>query len=212
MISRRRLAMFSAVIVSAALTGCDSMNIFNRDDKIKQLTAELETARAEAEAAKKSAFEARKQSAQDRKRVDTLVAIGPDRLKKLNYPVSIKLGQYTGGADFDGQPGHDGVKVFLLPIDAQGDTVKAAGSVTIKLHDLAQPEDQTLVGEYKLTVDQVAKAFAGGFGVYHYSFKCPWKQGPPKNSDLTVRVEFIDYITGKTLSVQKVCKVDPPAK
>ncbi|MDP6634408.1 MAG: hypothetical protein QGG42_05890 [Phycisphaerae bacterium] len=210
MISRGTAVMVSAVLVSAALTGCGGTNIFQQDEKIKQLTADLAAARAEAQTARQDAITAKKYAALKQKQIDTLVGIGPDRLKKLYDVKSLKLGQYTGGADLDGQSGDDGVKVFLRPVDAKGDTIKAAGSVTIQLYDLALPADKTLIGEYKWDVDEVAKAFASGFMAYHYTFTCPWKSGPPKNAGITVRVEFVDYLTGKTLSTQKVCKIDLP--
>ena len=211
MTSRGLLVLISAVIVSAALPGCRGMDIFGQDKKVRQLTADLESARAEAKTARQAASAARSELVRKQKRIDTLVALGPDRLKKLYYAKAVKLGQYTGGADLDGQVGDDGIKVFLRPIDANGDTIKAAGSVTVQLYDLAQPGDKTLIGEYKWSVDEVAKAFSGGFMTYHFSFTCPWKPAPPKHEEITVRVEFIDYLTGKAFTVQKVCKVDLPA-
>ena len=210
MTSRGMLVMISAALVSAALPGCGGVNPF-QDKKVKQLTADLASARAETELARKDAADARTQLAGKQKRIDTLVAIGPDRLKKLYKVTSLKLGQYTGGADLDGQPGDDGVKVFLRPIDANGDTIKAAGSVTIQLYDLAQPSDKTLIGKYEWSVDQVAKKFSAGFMAYHFTFTCPWKNGPPKHDRITVRIEFVDYLTGKTFPVQKLCKIDLPA-
>jgi len=208
MTSRGRLVMISAVIVSAALPGCRGMDLFQQDKKLKQLTADLQASRAETELARKDAHDAKSQLADKQKRIDTLVAIGPDRLKKLYYPTSLKLGQYTGGADLDGQPGDDGIKVFLRPIDANGDTIKAAGSVTIQLYDLALGSDKTLIGEYKWSVEELAKVFSGGFIAYHYTLTCSWKNGSPKHDQITMRLEFVDYITGKTLSTQKLCKVD----
>lgn len=211
MIFRGMLVMISAALVSAALPGCPGMNPFS-DKKVKQLTADLASARAETELARKDADDAKSQLAGKQKRIDTLVALGPDRLKKLYDVTSLKLGQYTGGADLDGQAGDDGIKVFLRPIDANGDTIKAAGSVTIQLYDLAQPPDKTLIGKYEWSVDQVAKKFSGGFMAYHYTFTCPWKDAPPKHDQITVRLEFVDYLTGKTLPVQKLCKVDLPSE
>ena len=212
MTSRGKLVMISAVIVSAALTGCRGMDIFQQDKKLKQLTADLQASRAETELARKDAHDAKSQLAAQKKRIDTLVAIGPDRLQKLYYPTSLKLGQYTGGADLDGQPGDDGVKVFLRPNDANGDTIKAAGSVSIQLYDLALGSDKTLIGEYKWSVEELAKAFSSGFIAYHYTLTCPWKNGQPKHDQITMRLEFVDYITGKTLSIQKLCKVDLAAR
>lgn len=210
MTSPGRLALMAAFVASAALSGCRGMdfNPFTQAETIKQLRAELETSQAETKAAQKSSALSQKYLALKQKRIDTLVGIGPDRLKKLYHVEAIKLGQYTGGADLDGQDGDDGVKVFLRPIDARGDTIKAAGSVTVQLYDLAAPTDKTLVAEYKWSVDEVAKAFSGGFMAYHYTFTCPWKNAPPAHAALTVRVAFVDYLTGKTFSTQKLCKVD----
>ncbi|MBT3200695.1 MAG: hypothetical protein HN350_12355 [Phycisphaerales bacterium] len=213
MIIRRTLIVISAVIVAAGLTGCDGMNMnpFAKGDQVKQLTADLEAARGEAETAKKDAADAKKKLAAQQKRIDTLMALGPDRLKKLHYPTKLTLGQYTGGADLDAQPGDDGIKVYLRPIDANGDTIKSAGSVAIQMYDLALAPTKTLIGEYKWNTEQTAKSFTGGFMAYHYTFVCPWKPTPPANSEITIRVEFTDYLTGKTLTVQKLCKVDLPA-
>jgi hypothetical protein len=83
--------------------------------------------------------------------------------------------------------------------------------VTIQLYDLAQPPDKTLIGEYKWTIEQVVKAFSSGFMAYHYTFTCPWRNGPPAHDQITVRVAFVDYLTGKTLLVQKHCKIDLPS-
>nr|MBC8373138.1 hypothetical protein [Planctomycetota bacterium] len=161
MISRGMLVLISAVVVSAALPGCRGMDIFQQREKIEQLTADLESARAETKVAQQAVSDARSELARKQKRIDTLVGLGPDRLKKLYYAKAIKLGQYTGGADLDAQGGDDGIKVFLRPIDANGDTIKAAGSVTVQLYDLGEPADKTLIGQYKWSVDEVAKAFSG---------------------------------------------------
>ena len=209
MTSRCMLAMISVALIAAALPGCGGMDIFQQDKKIAQLTADLDAARAEAKVAKQAAADAENESARKQKRIDTLLGIDPDRLKKLYHPTTLKLGPYTGGTDLDGQPGHDGVKVYLRPIDQRGDTLKVAGTVTIQLYDLAAT-DRKLVGQYEFDVDEVSKAFSGGFMAYHFTFTCPWKPAPPKNAGITIRAEFTDYLTGKKLTAQKVCKIDLP--
>ncbi len=208
MTSRCIPAMISAALISAALTGCSGMDFFKSDKKITDLNAELAASRAETQAAKQAAADAQGELARKQKQIDTLLGIKPDRLEKLYHPVKIALGQYTGGSDLDGQPGHDGVKVYLRPIDQHGDTIKTAGTVRIQLYDLAAPADQTLIGQFDFDVDQVSKAFSGGFMAYHFTFTCPWKPAPPKNAGLTIRVEFTDYLTGKKFSAQKVCKIE----
>jgi hypothetical protein len=208
MTSRCIPAMISAALVSAALSGCSGMDFFKSDKKIADLNAELAAAHSETLTAKQAAADAQTELAQKQKQIDTLLGIEPDRLKKLYYPVKITLGQYTGGADLDGQPGHDGVKVYLSPIDQRGDTIKTAGTVRIQLYDLAARPDQTLIGQFDFNVDEVSKAFASGFMAYHFTFTCPWKPAPPKNAEITIRAEFTDYLTGKKLSAQKVCKIE----
>jgi len=204
------LMLVAVVVASVALSGCRGVDIFGKDKKIKQLEGDLTSARRELAKARKDTDRASSELAEKQNRIDSLMKLGPKRLDKLFYVQGIKLGNYTGGADFDDKAGDDGIKVFLRPIDSNGDTIKAAGSVTVQLYDLAQPADKTLIGEYKWSVDEVAKAFSSGFISYQFTFKCPWKSGTPGHKEITVRVEFTDYLTGKQFNAQKLCKVDLP--
>ena len=140
--------------------------------------------------------------------VETLQGLGPDRLERLYRVTSIELGRYTGGVDLDGKDGHDAIKVYLDPLDRYGSTIKAAGEVSIRLFDLAEPAEKNLIGEYRWSVDELAQQWRGGFGVYRFSFICPWKAGPPRHDQITVRAEFVDYLTGRRFSTQRVCKVN----
>lgn len=148
------------------------------------------------------------QAAANRKQIESLLDLGDKRLEKL-YPVTaLKLGSHTGGIDQDGRPGHDAVKVFLEPIDQDGNVIKAAGEVTIQLFDLAAKD--TLVAQYAFGVDEVRKHWSSGFLAYHYSFVCPWPQArPPQHDQITVRVVFRDYLTGKQFTAQsdKPCRI-----
>jgi hypothetical protein len=143
------------------------------------------------------------------KQIRSLQALGgAKRLEKIYNVSKIAIGRYTGGVDTDGVVGHDAIKVFLRPIDQDGSTLKAAGDVKIQIFDLALPEKEVLIGEYKWPVDKISKQWSGGFMTYHFSFVCPWKKAsPPKHKKLTVRVEFLDYLTGKIFVAQKVCEV-----
>ncbi|HUS48279.1 MAG TPA: hypothetical protein VM098_09170 [Phycisphaerae bacterium] len=144
------------------------------------------------------------------KQIRTLQALGPKRLEKMYHVTAIQLGRYTGGIDTDAQGGHDAIKVYLAPVDQDGSTIKAAGDVAVQLYDLAEPAGGNLIGEYKWPVDKLSGQWSGGIITYHYSFVCPWKNGPPKHDEITVRVKFVDYLTGKTFTAQKLCKVNLP--
>jgi len=145
-----------------------------------------------------------------RQQIKTLQALGDARLEKLYHVERIDLGQYTGGINTDDQAGDDAIKVYLQPIDQYGSVIKAAGEVTVQLFDLAMPPQENLIGQYKWNVDEVAKLWSSGFLVYHYSFLCPWQHGVPKHDQITVRVEFVDYLTGKHFTAQKVCTIALP--
>lgn len=144
-------------------------------------------------------------------RIETLQALGDRRIEQLFTVDRIELGQYTGGLDTDDEPGHDALKVYLLPQDAAGSTIKAAGDVTIRMYDLASPAGEELLAEYTWPAGKLGEHWSSSLMTYHFSFVCPWKDRPA-HDEITVRVEFIDYLTGKRFTAQKLCEVDlPPA-
>jgi hypothetical protein len=155
-----------------------------------------------------------KQTIADRDRqIQTLQQFDDKRMELLFRVERIELGRYTGGYDSDGQPGHEGIRVYLQPIDQQGSVIKSAGDVDIKVFDLAEPEANNLILQYRYGVDTIAEHWASGFLTYHYSFDCPWPAGqPPRHQELVLRVEFTDYLTGKTFVTEKPVTVDLPTQ
>ncbi len=125
-------------------------------------------------------------------------------MENLFHVTGITLGKYTAGVDLDGKGSHNGIRVYLTPIDRDGHAIKAAGAVKIQLFDLAAKEN--LLVEYDFPVEKISERWAAGFMTYHYRFDCPWPT-PPEHEDITVRAEFTDYLTGKTFTAQKVCTV-----
>ena len=67
--------------------------------------------------------------------VTRLEGFGPDRPAAMFAPVTIAMASLSGGADYDGQPGDDGITVHLQLLDTDGDAVKAPGTITIQLLD-----------------------------------------------------------------------------
>lgn len=141
----------------------------------------------------------------------TLQALGEKRLEQLYTVKRIRLGASTCGGDTDGKQGDDAVKVVIEPIDQHGSVIKAAGRVSIRVFDLAAPEATNLLAESSHDPNTVTKHWVSGFMGGYFAFTCPLP-APPAHSELTVRVEFIEYLTGKTFTAQKVVKVDLPAK
>ena len=200
--SRKRPQCWFLLLAAAAGIGCAPADV----DVQRLQKLERENAKLKAQAANlRDAVAA--QGAQ----IETLQALGPKRLEKLFHVASIDLGRYTGGVNLDGKEGDDGIRVYLIPKDAAGHTLKAAGNIRVQLFDLAAAEKDRLVLTCEFPVEKIGGKWAGGFLTRHYKLDCLWKVPPPR-ADITVRASFTDYLTGKEFTAQKLCKVSlPPA-
>jgi len=144
--------------------------------------------------------------------VGVLQRLGNKRLELLNVPVRVEIERMSGGYDDDKVLGDDGVVVYLRPFDSVGDVIKATGDIEIQLWDLAGRPDELLVGQYLLDAEHARDHWYGKLITNHYTIKCPWRSEPPSHNEITIRVLFTDYVTGKVLTDQRVCGIFlPPA-
>ena len=139
--------------------------------------------------------------------ITRLQALGVRRLDLLNSATRIEIDRLSGGYDQDGRPGDEGVVVYLKPIDAEGDVIKAAGEIEIQLWDLAGTPDELLIGQYVLDARHARKAWYGKLLTKHYTIHCPWRDQAPRHNEITVRVLFTDYVSGEVLTDQRVCRI-----
>lgn len=142
--------------------------------------------------------------------VTRALGLDPQRLKYVFYPVQLEIDSLSGGQDFDGKPGDDGVTVYLKPLDKVGDVVKFAGDIVIQLYDLANPPGANFLGEYRFPKEKAGEFWHGKLMTNHYTLKCPWQKGPPAHPEITVRAVFQDCLTGRVMSAQTTCKVTLP--
>lgn len=184
------------VLAALACVGCENLQQENvrlrkeldlAEGRINELTrtVEQQTARIDAQA----------------EQIETLQQLGPKRMEKLFTVQSLEIGRHSGGIDTDDKPGHDAIVVYLKPKDAQQTTLKAAGSVKIQLFDLAAPEGQREIATWTFDVDQARSHYASGIMADHYSFELPLETRPA-HAEMTLRAEFTDYLTGKTVDAQ----------
>ena len=126
----------------------------------------------------------------------------------------IELASLTGGADFDGQPGDDGIVVYLRPLDADGHVIKAAGEITVKLVDNNGPGLPRLLGRYVIDdPEELRRAWHGRFMTDHFTVKCPWNpkpEGKPQGPEVEIKVTFLDWRTGRSFTAHKVVEVSLP--
>jgi hypothetical protein len=198
---RTRAAMLLLASLGILLPGCIVSR--SRYEKAQAETVRLESERNEA---RDEVLEVRRELLRKEEQILSLQSLGPRRLDLLYQVARIELGDYTSGVNLDERPGDDGVRVYLRPIDQTGSPLKAAGSIRIQLFDLAAPPAENLLGEYEWTVEDAAGHWSS-FVLHHYTLTCPWKHAPPRHEEVTVRAEFLDYLTGKRFTRQMTCKL-----
>jgi hypothetical protein len=143
-------------------------------------------------------------------RTGTLPTLPRERLANLFTTHDIKLGRLTGGADLDSkQPGHEGLKIYVTPIDASGDPLKAAGAFTVEAFDLSRDE-RPKIGTWTFDVAEARRHWTSVLNRYNYVLPCPW-QAPPGGNSLHVDVKFVDELTQTAFTKSVDLTVDPPA-
>ena len=153
-----------------------------------------------------------KQLSQRDEQILALQNLGDKRLDRLYTVRRISLASGTGGASTDDKPGDEAVKVNVAPIDQYGSVLKAAGSVKVQVFDLAALQGKNLLAECDYDPNAAAKNWVSGLFSSYYAFTLPLPAEPPAHSELTVRVEFTEYLTGKTFTTQQVIKIALPPK
>jgi hypothetical protein len=132
-----------------------------------------------------------------------------ERIEPLFTVHGIQFGRLTGGADLDrDKPGDEGIKVYVVPTDRDGQTLKAAGSFTVELFDLKR-EQQQRIGQWEFPLEDSRKNWYGQAMQYNYVLACPW-QAAPENSELTLKVKFVDALTQREFENQRVITVALP--
>lgn len=149
------------------------------------------------------------------RQTETLKGFGPDRKADLFAPVSLEIASLSGGADYDGKPGDDGITIYLRPHDADGDVVKVPGRMRVQLVDNTDIGSPRVLGVYPFDdLNEVRKTWHGKFATQHFTLKCPFPAGVelPKTRRVLVSAEFLDLLTGATLTASKDVAFSVPGR
>jgi hypothetical protein len=119
----------------------------------------------------------------------------------------VTLGMLTGAADWDGQPGDDGLIVYLYALDQSDDTVKRAGDCTFELFDLSR-SDRPLAMVWHVPAAQAADLWQTFPGCYR--FKLAWQGAPPTTTEPILKVTFA-ALSGKDFTATKRLRVRLPS-
>jgi len=190
-----------------ALSACDSPGLRAK------LTKENEALRRDNERLERTVQQRDGTIARLSRQIEDLKGFGPDRPADLFAPVSIEIASLSGGADYDGRPGDDGVTVYLRPRDADGHVVKVPGRITIQLTDNTEAGSPRVLGVYRFDdLDALRQMWLGRFATQHYRLRCPFPPDTklPERRRVTVHAEFVDYLTAATLTAVKEVSISFP--
>jgi len=125
-----------------------------------------------------------------------------EKIEQLFTAHGLAFGRLTGGYREPPTAASDtGVVVHVVPTDEQGQTLKAAGRFNITVFDLGVPE-KPLVGQQQFSLAEARESWNGRAMLFNYVLKVPFKT-PPQHPELLIRVEFIDELTGRTITADK---------
>ena len=128
------------------------------------------------------------------------------KLEGLFTAHGLAFGRLTGGYRETQTAASDtGVVVHVVPTDEQGQTLKAAGRFNVTVFDLGVAE-KPLVGQRQFSLPEARQSWNGRALLFNYVLKVPF-QISPQHLELLIRVEFIDELTGRTITAEKNIKI-----
>ncbi|MEJ5260897.1 MAG: hypothetical protein WHS88_11985 [Anaerohalosphaeraceae bacterium] len=139
----------------------------------------------------------------------TLSSLNPDlRLSALDRLMQIRLAKGTALTDENRDGKVETLRVHLEPLDQAGDVVKAPGEIHVSLWHLDVSAQEHLLGAWSVSAEELKTKWGRSLmGAY---YRLMWNVEailPEKACELTVKVEFTDYLTGKVLRTQKPLRV-----
>jgi hypothetical protein len=193
--------IFIAGCLLAIAAGCESSRKKSPDEKIRLLKQQNSQLQDQIK-------EAMEKNTQLQKRLNTLTAIkSQHRLDDIYNLKKVNIGGFTNISDKDKDSLYEKLIVYIQPLDTDGDIIKAIGSVEVQLWNLEKPQNQAMLGHWHVDADELRKFWISSFISTNYRliFDLPEKIGQT-DEPLTVRLIFIDYLTGKTFKQQKQIK------
>ena len=123
----------------------------------------------------------------------------------------IRVDRLTGLYDRDGEPGFEGINVYLLPFDSRDRFVQISGTLNVVATLYPMPgsaEAERVVARRVIEPKDLREAYRSTLLSTHYSV--PLAIGRPITSidgTLVLLVQFRDVLTGQTHSAEKILEI-----
>ncbi len=193
----KRLVYIALFLIS--LAGCRNAQLDKAQLQITKLQAQNTTLSDQVALLEK-------ENTQLTKQIQTLRSFGTTFDYKDIYDLQrINITNYTNIYDSNNDGKKETLIVYIQPIDATNDAIKAAGFMEVQLWDLDKPAEQALLKQWKIEPDELKKHWINALLGTNYRLNFSI-EGIVSNYDhaLTVKVKFTDYLSGKQFEEQKV--------
>ncbi|MGE5296036.1 MAG: hypothetical protein ACM3VT_14525 [Solirubrobacterales bacterium] len=119
--------------------------------------------------------------------------------------MAVRIAKISNFFDKDNDGVQEKLVVYVQPIDAEGDVVKAAGTVNVQLWNLNNPNGKAKLGQWQVEPAELRKLWFNAFATtaYRLTFDRP-AELKVFSEPLTIKVTFTDYLTGEIFLAQQV--------
>jgi hypothetical protein len=117
----------------------------------------------------------------------------------------------TGGADFDRQPGDEGLSIVLEPRNAADEYVPQAGAVSVVVLDPAKEGDAARIARWDFTLTATQQKLKTTSAAKGIRLEMPWPASPPTANQLKLFVRY-ETADGRRLQADRDIYITPPGQ
>jgi len=194
--------LLSSILCLLLVSGCQKAN------EDTELTVQMEQLTQQNEQLQEQVDQSKTENKKLKEQVQVLSDLPEDVRGENLYSVArITIGRLSGFFDKDKDGKREKMIVYVTPVDKEGDGIKATGAANVQLWDLNKADGEALLGEWDIEPDELKKFWFKTLVAVNYRlvFDIP---DTVKSFDeqLTARITFTDYLSGKVLKDQRVIK------
>jgi hypothetical protein len=117
----------------------------------------------------------------------------------------------TGGADFDRQPGDEGLNIVLEPRNAADEYVPQAGAVSVVVLDPAKEGEAARIARWDFTLTATQQKLQSTSAAKGIRLEMPWPASPPTANQLKLFVRY-ETADGRRLQTDRDIYITPPGQ